>query len=119
MASLVGKVNAAYMPTDNTMAAAVDVIQDVCAKNAIPFFSSDEESVKQSNGAVASISVDYYKLGRQTGAIALKVLKGESPADIPVEYQKDFNLSINLATAKTLGIEVPQSILDKAKIFGK
>jgi len=117
VASLIGKVNAVYMPTDNTMAAAIDVIIDVCSKNKLPFFSSDEESVKQPGGAIASISVNYYQLGRQTGMMAVEVLKGAKPATVAVEYQKTFDLSINNITAAKLGITVPAEILKKAKVY--
>lgn len=113
VASLVGKVDAVYMPTDNTMAAAIDVIIDVCSQNNIPFFSSEDKSVKE-GGALASIAVDYYKLGKQTGSMALEVIKGASPATIPVEFQKDFNLFVNKAVAQKLGVTVPQSVLSRA-----
>ena len=112
---LVGKVDAVYMPTDNTMAAAIDVIIDVCSKNGIPFFSSEEKSVKE-GGALASICVDYYKLGRQTGSMALKILRDEAkPATMPVEYQKDFNLFVNKTISEKLGVTIPQNVLDRAK----
>lgn len=112
-ASMVGKVDAAYMPTDNTMAAAIDVIMDVCDKNNIPFFSSERESVKD-GGTLASLCVNYYQLGRQTGEIAYRVLKGEDIGKISVEFQKKFDLYVNTTRAEKLNIEVPKSVRERA-----
>ena len=111
--SIVGKVDAAYMPTDNTMAAAINVIIDVCREGKIPFYSSESESVAN-GGSIAALAVDYRGLGKQTGAMALKILKGKRPEDIPVEKAKAFELNLNLAVAHRLGIEVPERVQSRA-----
>jgi putative ABC transport system substrate-binding protein len=51
---------------------------------------------------------------RRTSAIVDKILKGAKPADIPVEQPTDFDLIVNMKTAKALGIKIPQSILLRA-----
>ncbi len=57
---------------------------------------------------------DYFKHGYQTGAMVEKVLKGASPANIPVEFQKDLQLQINAKYSVMMGIEPPKPLLDKA-----
>ena len=111
--SLVGKVDAAYMPTDNTMAAAINVIIDVCREAKIPFYSSESDSVAK-GGSLAALAVDYRGLGRQTGAMAIEILKGRSPESIPVEKAKAFELHVNLVVAERLGIQVPDSVRARA-----
>jgi putative ABC transport system substrate-binding protein len=63
---------------------------------------------------VAAMGFDYYRHGYQTGAMAERILKGEKPADIPVEFQKDLQLDINLKYARLMGIEPPAELLRKA-----
>jgi len=59
--------------------------------------------------------MDYYKLGLQTGIIIAKILKGEKPANIPVETLKDLDLYINESTAQKLGIKIDPELLKSAK----
>lgn len=110
--SLVGKVDAIYVPTDNTVVSALEAVVKVSYENQIPMFPGEGDSVVR--GGVATAGVDYYKLGRQTGEQALKILAGADPAGIPIETQKELGVIVNLDAAKKVGIEIPQSILDQA-----
>lgn len=112
--SLVGKVDAAYMPTDNTMAAAINVIIAVCREAKIPFYSSESDSVSR-GGALAALAVDYRGLGRQTASMAIEILKGRKPESFPVETSKSFELYINTGVAQRLGIQVPAATAARAK----
>ncbi len=111
--SLVGKADALYAPTDNMVASSIASAVAVAEENDIPFVVGEAGMVK--GGALATIGIDYYKLGRQTGEMALRVIEGEKPADMAIESQKDLDVVVNLGAAERMGVEIPQDIIDKAK----
>ncbi|WP_213974422.1 ABC transporter substrate-binding protein [Tepidanaerobacter acetatoxydans] len=110
--SLIGKVNAIYTPTDNTVASAISNIVKVANDAKIPVIGAERAHVD--GGALATLGIDYYLLGRQTGLLAVRVLNGEAPADIPVEGSKDLKLIINKKSADILGLSVPEQVLSRA-----
>ncbi len=111
--SLASKVDAFYIPTDNTVVSSIDSVLMVAEEAKIPVISGESESVK--NGCLMTYGLDYYKLGYQTGQMAVKVLKGEAvPADMAIETQKDMTLTINKSAAERMGVIIPQELLDRA-----
>lgn len=111
--SLVGKVDAIYAPTDNTIATGMPTVAMVANPNGIPVFCGEEGMVN--NGGFATYGINYYKLGWLTGEQAVKIIKKEATtATMPIEYLPDdeYNLTINEEVAKQLGIEVPQEVYD-------
>jgi putative ABC transport system substrate-binding protein len=111
--SFVGKVDAIYAPADNVVASSMASVVSVAEKNQIPLFASVEEMV--GDGAIGAIGIDYYKLGRQTGEMALRVINGENPAEMPIEALEDVDIIINKGAADRMGVTVPQEIMDQAK----
>jgi putative ABC transport system substrate-binding protein len=111
--SLVDKVDAIYVPTDNVVVTALEAVIQVAEENKILVVSGEKDSVER--GAVATLGIDYYKLGQQTGEMALKIISGEAkPQHMPVESQHQTDIIINLKAAKAIGIEMPENLLHKA-----
>lgn len=110
--SLVGKVDAVYVPTDNTVVSSIEAVVKVCERTKLPLFSADTDSVER--GAIAAMGFDYYLHGKQTGAMARKILAGTSPAALPVEFQENLTFHINPKAAERMGLVVDQAILDSA-----
>lgn len=110
--SLVGRVDAVFMPQDNTVMSAVQSVIKVCQDNKLPFFTGDTESVKQ--GALGTVGNDEYDCGRQGAEIVARILRGEDPGKIvPQEIRKRV-LLINKKAADAIGLTVPQAVLDRA-----
>ena len=65
-------------------------------------------------GGLISFGTNFDDLSRRAASYVDRILKGASPADLPVEQPTKFDLIINLTTAKTLGLTVPQSLLVQA-----
>jgi putative ABC transport system substrate-binding protein len=110
--SLVGKVDAVFIPTDNTVVSALESAIKVCEQNTLPLFNADVDSVKR--GSIAAMGFDYYQHGFQTGALAQRIMMGADPAVTPVEFQEKLQLHINVPAAKKMGVEIPTALLEKA-----
>jgi putative tryptophan/tyrosine transport system substrate-binding protein len=110
--SLVGRVDALFVPTDNTVVSALEAVIKVCERTQLPLFSADTDSVKR--GAIAAMGFDYYQHGKQTGAMARKILAGTKPEALPVEFQKDLAFHINPKAAERMGLNIDKAILDSA-----
>ena len=111
--SLVGKADAIYVPTDNTVVTAFEAIVKVGRQNKLPVIAGDTDSVPR--GAIAALGFNYGDVGRQTGRMVLRVLKGEQPGDIPVEGVQITELVVNPAAAEAMGVELPEALLARAK----
>lgn len=111
-----GNVDFVYVPTDNTISAALPALIKVTDEAKIPVIGGDSNMAK--NGALAGVSINYYRLGEQAGAMAAKILSGKAkPADMAIEYQKDMDMVINRKSADILGIQVPKDLADKAQMI--
>ena len=110
--SLVGKADAMYVPTDNTIVSALEALVAVAEENDLPLFSGDTDSVER--GALASVGFNYYELGKVTAEVVLRVLEGEDPASIPVTFATGTDLFVNLKAAEAMGVSVPQEVTDRA-----
>lgn len=111
--SLVGRVDAIYVPTDNMVVSSLAAVLKVAEQNKIPVFAAESNSVE--SGALATVGIDYYQLGRMTGEMALRVIKGEKPQDMAIQQQQGTDLILNLKAAQNMGVTVPESIIAKAK----
>jgi putative tryptophan/tyrosine transport system substrate-binding protein len=111
--SLVGKVDVIYVPTDNTVVSALEAVIKTGIENKIPVYAGDTDSVPR--GAIAALGFNYYDVGRQTGAIVARVLKGEKPGAIPVESIQKTDLAVNLKSAAAMGVTIPAEVVSAAK----
>ncbi|HEY8391762.1 MAG TPA: ABC transporter substrate-binding protein [Capillibacterium sp.] len=111
--SFIGRVDLIYVPTDNTVVSAFSSVVKVAEENKIPIIAGEENLVAQ--GALATVGVNYYRLGRQTAEMALRIIEeGAKPETMPIESQKENELVINEDVASALGIDIPDDLRAKA-----
>ena len=110
--SMVGKVDAIYCPTDNTIAAGMATVSMVATDNGIPTICGEEGMVEA--GGLATYGIDYYQLGYMAGEQAVDILvNGADISKMPIGYLSADKcaLSTNQETADALGIDL--SVLNK------
>jgi len=110
--ALVGRADAIYVPTDNTIVSALEGAVAVAEEAQLPLFTADTDSV--SRGALAALGFNYFDVGKQTGEVVVRILKGENPGDIAVKVAAGTDLVVNKAAAAKMGVEVPESVLSRA-----
>ena len=99
--------------TDNTVVNSLATILDKANTKKIPVFGSEIEQVKI--GCLAAEGLDYVELGKQTGRMAAKVLKGEAEAsEMNYETITEPGYYVNTAVAENLGITVSEELLETA-----
>ena len=111
--SLVGDVDAIYVPTDNTIVSALESAVGVANEAKIPLYAADTDSVAR--GALAAVGFNYFDVGVETASLVARVLEGEDPGAIEVVFASGTNLQVNKATADAIGVTLPQAVLDRAQ----
>ena len=114
--SIIGRVDAIYVSTDNQVVSALSALTDVAMQNDVPVLSADPASA-ETNEVFVAWGFDWYRIGRITGELIHRILQGEDAANMPtvlVDDPNQMNMILNLDVADDLGIELPQEVLDQA-----
>ena len=110
--ALVGRADAIYIPTDNTIISALEGAVAVAEEAKLPLFTADTDSV--SRGAIAALGFNYKDVGKQTGEIVVRILKGENPGDIAVKVAAGTDLVVNKGAAAKMGVTLPDALVGRA-----
>ncbi len=105
-------VDAYLIPTDNVVVSAAESVIQVAEQKQVPVFASDESTMER--GAAAGLSVNYTQQGLDAAAVAVQLLEGAAPADIPVATQEQFDLFVNEAAAEAQGITLSADVVDRS-----
>ena len=100
-----------YIGGDPILNSPTSRVSELAAQAGLPpiYLAGSRES-----GGLISFGPDYPALARRGAHYIDRILKGAKPADLPIEQPTKFLLTINLKTAKSLGIEIPPSLLARA-----
>lgn len=113
--SLIGKADAIFTPTDNTVASAMSTLAGEAAKAKIPVYTGADSMVK--DGGFATVGVDYDVLGKQVANMIKKVIDGEKIENIPVETLSEYTKIINTTTAEQIGVSVSEENLKDFQVI--
>jgi putative tryptophan/tyrosine transport system substrate-binding protein len=113
------RLDALWSVADSTVFASnrsVEFLLRRTAEARIPFMGLSPDFVK--SGSLLALSVDYKDIGLQCGEQAAQVLQGLAPSSLPITVPRKVTLHINLNVARTIGLRVPASALEKAVVYG-
>lgn len=119
--AIVDRVDGIYLTTDNTVFSALPSLVTVFTKAKKPIFSGDVTGAKDGGCFMAS-GFNYYKAGRATGEMVVKILNGAKPSELPVIFMtkpEDSDLLFDLDAAANCGITIPAEYLEKATFIIK
>jgi putative ABC transport system substrate-binding protein len=112
--TLIGRVDAIFLPTDNTVISGLESILKIAHGNKTPVFGSDVDIVRR--GAVAAYGVNWRDSGIALAHIVGRILKGEPIASIPIQNPDKFMLHVNPKAAQKMGLEIPEEVQKKADV---
>ncbi|OCG72084.1 ABC transporter substrate-binding protein [Gilliamella sp. Occ3-1] len=116
--TLKGKVDLIYTTTDNNVVSAYESLVKFANENKIPLLASFPDAIER--GAVAAYGMSYYDVGRQSGKLVVRILKGEKPGSITPEIGQALRLVVNTDAAKKQGVALPPEVIQSAdKVIGK
>ncbi|ASQ49168.1 ABC transporter substrate-binding protein [Leptotrichia sp. oral taxon 498] len=115
--NLLTQVDALYLPTDNLVVSGMQLITSEAINAKKIVVVSENSSVEI--GALFTMGIDYYELGKRTGQMAVEILNGKPVSQVPFETSKQLKLYVNKKTAKALGIDINNPLFKGAEIVGK
>ncbi|HNZ74324.1 MAG TPA: ABC transporter substrate-binding protein [Bacilli bacterium] len=111
--NLFNEVDVVYVPTDNMLAQNMVLLTNMSLSKKKPIIAGEENQVR--DGASITFGINYRELGRQTGQMAVEILKnGKLPKDIPAATSENLSLIVNKTNLEAMGITVSQALLDRA-----
>ncbi len=112
MQSLIGKADALYLPQDNMVVSAIETVVNIANQptsgplGALPLFCNDPLLIER--GVLAAVGFDYYEIGKETGEMVVKLLKGEKIKDLPMHNPATLKTVINSPLAEKLKLIIPK-----------
>jgi len=114
--TLVGRVDAIYITSDNTVVSALESVVKVANNKNIPLFGGDTTTVEK--GMIAAYGLNYFQVGYSAGKKAVLVLNGQDPGTVPSGLTENLSLWINLKAAKDQNVTVADKFVKMAeKVF--
>jgi ABC-type uncharacterized transport system substrate-binding protein len=89
-------------------------VAQVMQEHKIPYFTNDPSDIER--GAFFSIGADYYQVGRETAKMAVRVINGDNPKNIPIREYVPEAVGVSLALAARYGVTIPADLLKKATV---
>jgi putative ABC transport system substrate-binding protein len=108
-------IDAFYIPLDNAMQDAISIIINKTNSKKIPVYGSADVMVAK--GALGTVGVSYTKIGQLTAQMVADYIGGKKTSEIPAQALEEYTMAVNLTTASTIGITIPENILSNINLI--
>jgi putative ABC transport system substrate-binding protein len=106
------EIDVVYTTADNTIYSAMESVIQVATNHGLAVFSNEPSGVER--GVMVALGWNYFQNGVKSGKLAIRILRGENPANIPFESLTEQKLTVNLGVADRLGLTIPSVIVERA-----
>lgn len=113
--SLVGRVDAIFIPNDSVVQSGMAQITEITRKNKIPVYACSATTVQ--SGAFATVAMNDKQIGAQSADMAVQILGGAKPADVPAIVVPASGTVINQNTMEALGVTIPDSVKSSVQML--
>lgn len=113
--SLVGSVDAIFVPNDSVVQSGMAQITEITRKNKIPVYACSATTVQ--SGAFATVAMNDKQIGSQSADMAVEILGGRKVADVPSVVVPASGTVINQNTMEALGVTIPDSVKSTAQLI--
>lgn len=110
--SIIDRVDAILLPIDNTVASSMSLIASIANEKKVPVYVGADSMVQ--DGGLAGCGVDYTQLAIQTAEMAIDIIEGKNPADMPVQRLEDSYVFLNKSTADAIDVQFSDELLNGA-----
>jgi putative tryptophan/tyrosine transport system substrate-binding protein len=104
LAAMLNRVDAIFLPPDNTVYSGIPAVGLFARDHSLPFYATADSAIDA--GALATFSLDYVELGRESADLALEALAGKSPGSIPIAVIHNPSIQISRSVAGRLGVNL-------------
>ncbi len=118
MALMSQQIDAVCQMPGKLTAVAFPSVAAAARKSKVPIFAF--QTTQARDGAVVTLARDYYESGKEASFIAARIMRGENPAKIPFMPYTKIKLIVNLESARSIGLKIPQSLAQRAaQVIGR
>ena len=115
MGNLLSKVDLVFLTTDNLISSSATLVIELANKKNIPVLAGDAEHIPL--GALMTKTIDFYQIGYRAGEMAVEILNGKNPSDLPIEPPKENQVIVNKKIAEKYKVDLSMDIFKNAKIL--
>jgi putative ABC transport system substrate-binding protein len=109
-----GSVDAIFQIPASVVGTQIDLLSQKAKAARLPLAASDSSMVER--GALMSYGADFRLLGRQAAKLAVQIITGAKPSELPIQTPETLLLAVNMTTAQIIGLKIPRRVIERTDL---